>query len=64
MSAALGVVFAALFAGRPSAGEPLRAGACQVDITPTRFPVCVNGYFTPRYVSEVHDPLYAKALAI
>ena len=68
LSAALCVVFAVLFAGhftgRLSAGEPLRAGACQVDITPTLFPVCVNGYFTPRYVSEVHDPLYAKALAI
>ena len=51
-------------AGNITTGAPLRVGAYQVDITPTEFPVYVNGYFNPRYFTEVLDPLYAKAVAI
>lgn len=41
----------------------MRAGASRVDITP---PVgtALAGYFSDRKASGVHDPLYAKALAV
>lgn len=41
-----------------------RAGAFEVDIAPTEFPVRVNAMFTERSASQVVDPLRAKALAL
>jgi hypothetical protein len=34
----------------------LRAGAAVVDITPSRFPVVVNGMFTERLATRAYDP--------
>ena len=46
-----------------SDGE-IMAGAAQVDISPVEFPVIVNGYFNPRIVDSVKNPLYAKCFII
>src|SRR5687767_6738639 len=54
-------------AEKPSAekqpGE-LRAGTALVDITPTKFPVIVNGGFLEGSAKAVVDPLYARALVL
>lgn len=42
----------------------LSAGAFAIDITPTKFPVSVNGGMTDRQISEVHDPLHARCLVL
>lgn len=43
---------------------PLRAGSAVSDISPTTFPVRVNGMFTERMADKVVDPLTARALAL
>ena len=60
------VLLAAVLAGtgRPAAAPEFRAGAAVVDISPTRFPVRVNGMFTERSADKVVDPLTARALAL
>jgi neutral ceramidase len=40
----------------------IHAGAAKVDITPP-YGTIINGDFLPMYAREIHDPLYAKALA-
>jgi hypothetical protein len=40
----------------------IRAGAAKVNITPP-YGTIINGDFLPMYVQEIHDSLYAKALA-
>ncbi len=47
-----------------AASPSLRAGAYSVDLSPTGFPVRVNGMFTERSANEVTDRLFAKALAL
>jgi len=42
----------------------LRAGAFAIDITPTNFPVIVNGMFEERYATNAHDLLHARALVL
>ncbi|MDB6071625.1 MAG: hypothetical protein JWL81_2796, partial [Verrucomicrobiales bacterium] len=42
----------------------LRAGSAVSDISPTTFPVRVNGMFTERMADKVVDPLNARALAL
>ena len=42
----------------------LLAGAAQIDVTPTWFPVIVNCFFLERQTSEVHSPIYAKAIVL
>lgn len=42
----------------------LLAGAATVDVTPTWWPVIVNCFFLERQVSEVQEPIYAKALVL
>ena len=44
--------------------KPFRAGAYAMDITPTWFPVVVNGLFQPRYAEKAHDPLHARCLVL
>lgn len=44
-------------------GEPIRAGAAAVDITPP-LGVPLAGYYHARAATEVLDPLFAKALVI
>lgn len=41
-----------------------RAGAFQTDITPTLFPVIVNGGFLEKIASEAHDRLHARAIVM
>lgn len=40
----------------------LRAGAAAVDISPTTFPIAVNGGFTASYADKVNSPLHARAI--
>ena len=42
----------------------LRAGAAVIDITPTTFPVIVNGGMTSRTATKVHSKLHARSLAL
>lgn len=42
----------------------LLAGAAQVDITPTWWPVIVNCFFFERQVSESQAPIFSKALVL
>lgn len=44
--------------------EPFRAGAAKVDISPTELPAIVNGMFTARSGTTVHDPLRSRALIL
>jgi len=48
----------------PAPAGTFRAGAHQVDVSPTRFPVIVNAMFTERSADKVVDCLYAKALVL
>jgi neutral ceramidase len=41
---------------------PLKAGVAKVNITPP-YGTIINGDFLPNYVNEIHDSLYARALA-
>ena len=47
-----------------AAGAGFRAGAAAVDITPTKFPVRVNGNMTERLAQKAMDPLHARSLAL
>lgn len=48
----------------PAAPGELRAGTALVDITPTKFPVIVNGGFLEGSAKAVVDPLHARALVL
>ena len=41
-----------------------RAGAAAVDVTPQKFPVIVVGSMLSRTATEVHTPLFAKAIVL
>lgn len=41
-----------------------RAGAIAMDITPTAFPVIVNGMFEERLADRAYDPLFARCLVL
>ncbi len=43
---------------------PIRAGAHAIDITPSDFPVIVNGSFRERTTDKVVDPLHARCLVL
>ena len=53
-----------LLVGGVSAELEFRAGTAAVDITPTQFPVRVNGMFTERTADRALDPLYARSVAL
>src|SRR6266550_3529078 len=42
----------------------LRAGAAAIDITPTEFPVIVNGMFEERMADKALDPIFAKCIVL
>jgi hypothetical protein len=42
----------------------LRAGAYAIDISPTEYPVIVNGMFTERYAQKAFDPLHARCVVL
>src|SRR5690348_8088221 len=44
--------------------KPFRAGTDLLDISPTNFPVIVNGMFTERSATNTTDPLYARSLVL
>src|SRR5882762_7908883 len=52
-----------IVAGNAQAGK-LRAGASAVDITPTEFPVIVNGMFEERIADKALDPIFAKCIVL
>lgn len=52
-----------LLNARPSLAE-FRAGAAAVDVTPQEFPVIVVGSMLSRTATEVHSPLFAKAIVL
>src|SRR5687768_7637705 len=43
---------------------PLRAGAFALNITPTEFPVIVNGGFVEAVATKANDRLHARALVL
>jgi len=47
-----------------SAGKRFRAGAYAMDVTPTGFPVTVNGGFFAATVNKVLDPLHVRWLVL
>src|SRR4051794_37854998 len=53
-----------LFLFASTAAADFRAGAAAVDMTPTTFPVRVNGMFEERTATKAHDPLHARALVL
>jgi neutral ceramidase len=56
-----------LFALSPSASaaEPqFRAGAYAQDVTPTTFPISVNGNMADKLATAAHDPLHARCLVL
>ena len=44
--------------------KTFRAGAYAIDVTPTKFPVSVNGGFTDRQATGAHDRLHARCLVL
>ena len=58
------VVILLLIAEFAIAAPVFKAGVHRVDITPTSFPVRVNGGFAERSAQKAHDPLYARAFAL
>ena len=62
---AIALVVAAAWASGASAAESVfLAGAARVDVSPTTFPVLVNGGFLEARASSVRDPLFASALVL
>ncbi|MEQ1860953.1 MAG: LamG-like jellyroll fold domain-containing protein [Chthoniobacteraceae bacterium] len=47
-----------------AAAQDFRAGAAAVDITPTTFPIVVNGGFTEKTAAKAFDSLFARALVL
>jgi neutral ceramidase len=41
-----------------------RAGAFAMDVSPTHFPISVNGGFSDRQLSKVNDPLHARCIVL
>src|SRR4051794_2471010 len=58
------VVCLALFVVRSNAAAALRAGAFAQDITPTQFPVIVNGNFAEVVATRANDTLHARAIVL
>ncbi len=56
------IVLFALIPFAISSQTPLKAGVARVNVTPP-YGTIINGDFLPNYANEIHDSLYAKALA-
>lgn len=50
--------------GALPAAEQFRAGAAEVDISPTRFPILVSGGFLARTAERLESPLMARAVVL
>ena len=57
-------VLLVLGVGAQARADDLKAGAFAIDVTPTQFPVSVNGNFGDKQVSTVNDPLHARCLVL
>jgi hypothetical protein len=57
-------LLALLFAWLPNARADLSAGAATIDITPTWFPVLVNGGMLSDTADRVTSPLHARAIVL
>ena len=58
---------ALMLGGQPgfaAGNQAFRAGACAIDITPTNFPVIINGGFLAGSASKANDPLHARCLVL
>jgi hypothetical protein len=53
-----------LVAAEPEKAKTFRAGAFAQDITPTKFPISVNGGMQDRQAKGVHDRLHARCLVL
>ncbi len=62
MGLSLGVAEAQV--AKPGAEKIFRAGAFAIDVTPTKFPVIVNGNSLNPDASTVVDPLHARCLVL
>jgi hypothetical protein len=51
-------------AGEPDRAKGFRAGAFAQDITPTKFPISVNGGMQDRQAKGAHDRLHARCLVL
>lgn len=63
----LSLVVAAVVLGPPAFAQPvpqLKAGAFAQDVTPTAFPISVNGGFADRKATAAADPLHARCLVL
>ncbi len=65
LATGMGTLASTASAGNKPNGEKLfRAGAHAIDITPTWFPVLVNGNFQPKTATKANDPLHARCLVL
>ena len=66
LAAAAGTAAAAAASGSlaEEQAKVFRAGAAAVDISPTKFPVIVNGGMSERTADKVVDPLHARCLVL
>ena len=53
-----------LFIAPAATAADFRAGAFAQDITPTKFPISVNGNFADKKATSAHDPLHARCLVL
>jgi len=62
----LGVIGMPAPAADPVAAQAkvFRAGAFAMDVTPTKFPISVNGGMQDRQIASAHDPLHARCLVL
>lgn len=60
----LTALVACLILSSPSYGQTLRAGAAAIDITPTAYPVLINGGMTAAQANQATTPIHARALAL
>ena len=58
------VVFLAAAGPALAQGKQFRAGAYAQDITPTKFPISVNGGMADRQATKAHDHLHARCLVL
>jgi neutral ceramidase len=63
----LSLVVAAVALGPPAVAQnvpQIKAGAFAQDVTPTKFPISVNGGFSDRQATSAADPLHARCLVL
>ncbi len=58
------LALAALAFAAPARAGDLKAGAFAQDVTPTKFPISVNGGFADRKATAATDPLHARCLVL